>query len=594
MKKLYIILTLCTGFFVGSCNDDFMERYPLDQITDENFWQTGEDLELYCNDLYAQYIRGFSYGWGQNNVSPYGYNEATIPYGDVITDNAAPDSYSRVTNNEYNGHITGGSGSGGWSWGNMRKLNYFLDNYQRGDVDPEVRNVYLGEVLFFKAWDYFEKVKLFGNVPWYNHVLETDSEELYAPRTPRAEVMDSVMKILDDAIAYLPEKGAQKQGRINKDVALHLKSRIGLFEGTYRKYHNELGLDGSAFLEASVQASETLMASGYSIYTTGNTDADYNALFAQYSYADNPEIILWKEYSANENLGVAFSRYYAQNLRHRHGATRDLVDSYLCIDGQPIANSPLFEGKDSIQQEMLHRDPRLRQTICNFGEYALAEGAMGADNAPLPNIPGLSGNKCPTGYRVGKWFFNEPDDWGRLTNGMQAAPVFRYAEILLNYAEARYELGQLSQGVIDQTINVIRSRVNMPALQLGNIPSDPVLDQDYATYCDYIPEPVLREIRRERRIELAFENFRWDDLMRWKAGKFLEKPVEGIKFVQEQFPSVVVGTDVFLSSEGYILPYFQVLPDGRTWDDRQYLFPIPIEDLVLNPELKQNPDWESN
>lgn len=178
---------------------------------------------------------------------------------------------------------------------------------------------------------------------------------------------------------------------------------------------------------------------------------------------------------------------------------------------------------------------------------------------------------------------------------MQAAVIFRYAEVLVNYAEAKYELGELDQGVLDNTINLIRARVDMPPLTLGNIPADPALDGNYAMYCDYVPEPVLREIRRERRVELAFESFRWDDLMRWKAGKFLEIPVEGIKFVQEQFPTVVVDKDVFLSEDGYILPYYQTLPDGRTFDEeKQYLFPIPIEDLVLNTNLEQNPGWESN
>lgn len=592
MKTLYITVIAVLGMFFISCNDDFMERYPLDQVNDENFWRTAEDLELYTNNFYATYIRGFGYGWGTSTVSPYGYNEA-IAYGDVITDNAAPQSYSKVAANEYNGHITGGSGSGGWSWSDMRRLNYFLDNYQRGDVEPAMRNIYLGEVLFFKAWDYFKKVKTFGDVPWLSHVVNIDSPELMGARTPRAEVMDSIMDNLNKAIQYLPGKGSEKPGRINKDVALHLKSRIGLYEGSYRKYHSELGLNGDSFLRASVEASQQLMNGGYDLYSTGDIDNDYNALFARYSYDGNNEIILWKEYLADENLGVAFSRYYAQNLRHRHGATRSLVDEYLCTDGLPISESPLFQGKDSIQQEMLNRDPRLRQTICNFGEYCLEPGVMGADNGRLPNLPGMSGNKCPTGYRVAKWFFNEPDDWGRVTNGMQAAPMFRFAEVLLNFAEAKYELGELNQGVLDETVNKIRSRVGMPALTMANVPVDTQLDNDYATYCGYVPEPVLREIRRERRIELAFESFRWDDLMRWKAGGFLEKPVEGIKFVQEQFPSVIVGNDVFLSQEGYILPYFQTHPEEREFDDRQYLFPIPIEDLVLNPNLTQNPGWES-
>ncbi|UCS95450.1 RagB/SusD family nutrient uptake outer membrane protein [Echinicola marina] len=593
MKKIYIVITCFAGLLWG-CNDEFMERYPLDQISDENFWRTEQDLELYCNNFYPTYIKGFGSGWGTNSVAPYGYNEA-IAYGDVITDNGAPQSYSKVTADQYNGHISGGSGSGGWSWSDMREFNYFLDNYQRGDIDPAVRNVYAGEILFFKAWDYFKKVKTFGDVPWLTHVVQTNSPELLAPRTPRAEVMDSVLHILDKAIGYLPEKGTEKPDRLNKDVALHLKSRICLYEGTYRKYHTELGLDETKFLEEAVDAAEKLMGGTYSLYSTGDAVNDYNDLFATYSYDGNPEAILWKEYSEDLTMGVAFSRYYAQNLRHRHGATRSLVDEYLCEDGLPIAVSPLFMGKDSIQREMMNRDPRLPQTVANFGTYNLQAGVQGANNAPKPNIPGLNGNKCPTGYRVAKWFLNDPADWDRVTNGMQAALVFRYAEVLLNYAEAKYELGQLDQAVLDETVNAIRERVDMPPLVMGNIPEDPIMDGNYATYCSYVPEPVLREIRRERRVELAFESFRWDDLMRWKAGRFLEIPVEGIKFVQEQFPTVVVDKDVFLSEDGYILPYYQTLPDGRKFDEeKQYLFPIPIEDLVLNQNLEQNPGWESN
>lgn len=594
MKRIKLIIH-CSLLLVvfTSCNDDFMDRYPLDEVSDENFWKTAEDLELYTNQFYQSHIRGFGFGWGTTNIAPYGYNEA-LPYRDVITDNAVPMSYPKVTTNEYTGHVTGGSGSGGWSWGGIRDLNYFLDNYQRGEVETNVRNIYLGEVLFFKSWEYFKKVKTFGSVPWLAHVVEIESEALYAPKTPRGEVMDSIMENLERAIEFLPAKGAEKPGRINKDVALHLKSRIGLYEGTYREYHTELGLDGNKFLKASVEASEALMANGYSLYSTGDIDNDYNQLFAKYSYADNPEVILWKDYAAEENLGVAFSRYYAQNLRHQFGATRDLVDTYLSTDGLPISQSPLFKGKDSIQLEMMNRDPRLKQTIANFGTYNLQEGVTGANNAPLPNIPGLNGNKVPTGYRVAKWFLNDPADWDRVTLGMQAAVIFRYAEILLNYAEAKYEQGEIDQDIIDQTINKIRARVGMPRLEIGNLPNDPDMDEDYATYTNYVPDPLLREIRRERRIELAFEGVRWDDLMRWKAGGFLEKPVLGMKFVQEQFPNVVVGQDIFLSEEGFIKPYAQTLPNGREWNDRQYLFPIPIEDLVLNPNLVQNPGWESN
>lgn len=488
MKSKIIAILIFTTIIYG-CKKDFLDRFPLDSINDANFWTTEQDLQLYSNSLYPDYIVGFGYGFGASTIRPYGYTQAAIAYGDIITDNAAPQSYSQVAANEHIRHLSVSSGSDGWNFSNIRALNLFLENFRRTEISTEIQNIYGGEIYFFKAWDYFEKVKLFGDVPWLTHTLTTESPELMAPRTPRAGVMDSVLTILNTAIEWLPAKGSENEGRINKDHALFLKMRIGLHEGTYRKYHTELSLDGTKFLEAATDACEQLMAGGYSLYNSGGPGQVYNSLFAQYSYKSNPEIILSKEYSESLELGVAFSRYFAQNLRHRFGATRNFVDEYLCKDSLPVSSSPLFLGKDSIQQELKNRDPRLSQTIANFGEYNLAPGVMGANNAPKPNLPGLSGNKCPTGYRLAKWFLNDPVDWQRVTNGMQAAPVFRYAEVLLDYAEAKFELGEADQTVIDQTINVIRDRVGMPHLNIAAIPSDPVLDANYSTYTSYVPNP---------------------------------------------------------------------------------------------------------
>lgn len=594
--KLYKLSIAFMLLIMAGCNNNFLERYPLDKLSDETFWTTEQDLQLYCNDIYSDYIVGFGYGFGDALINPYGYSQAAIVYGDVITDNAAPSSYSKVAADEYIDYLKGSSGSGGWNFENIRTLNYFLANFRRGNIPTQTQNMYGGEILFFKAWDYFKKVKLFGDVPWLTKPLNVDSPELFGPRTPRKEVMDSVMACLNTAIDWLPSRkdGNYLTDRISKEMALFLKTRIGLYEGTFRKYHKELKLDGTSFLKAAKEASQALMASGYSLYSTNHPDQDYHNLFSQYTYKGNPEVILSKEYSENLELGVAFSRYFAQNLRHRFGVTRNLMDAYLCTDGKPISTSSDFLGRDSIQEELAFRDPRLSQTVANFGTYNLATGVMGADNAPKPNIPGLSGNKCPTGYRLAKWFLNDPADWSRVTNGMQAAPVFRYAEILLDYAEACYELGEANQQVIDATINKLRDRVNMPHLEIAKIPVDPVLDANYSKYCGYVPAPLLREIRRERRVEMAFENTRWDDLMRWKAGGFLEIPVEGMKFVQNQFPGVKVNSDIYLSPDGFIMPYFKTLPDGRKFDqNKQYLFPIPIEDLILNKALVQNPGWKS-
>ncbi|MCD2425214.1 RagB/SusD family nutrient uptake outer membrane protein [Niabella pedocola] len=594
MNKNILIRLLLIVTVVASCNDKFMDRYPLDQITDQSYWKTEQDLQLYNNAVYPLYITGYTTGFADGTLQPWGVNAAKVVYGDVITDNAAPNTYSRVSNNEFIGYTSGGSGSNGWNFDNIRKLNFFLENYKRTNLPEDVQHVYAGEIYFFKAWDYFEKVKLFGDVPWLDKTLNETAPELFGARTPRAQVMDSVMRLLDSAISWLPVKGTQKAGRINKDVALHLKTRIGLHEGTFRKYHGIAG--GEKFLRAAVSAAEKLMAGGYAIYKIPNVADPYNQLFAQYSYAGNPEIILWKEYSETLQLGAAFSRYFAQNLRHQFGVTRNLVDEYLCTDGKPVSNSTVFNAADRgfMTKEFTNRDPRLAQTVAQYGKYENQTGVQGTSNAPYPNIPGLSGNKCPTGYRLAKWFLNDPKDWDRVTNGMQAAIMFRYAETLLNYAEAKFELGECDQTVIDQTINTLRDRVGMPHLDVSMIPADAELDQAYSTYCGYVPQPLLREIRRERRVELAFEGFRWDDLMRWKAGRFLEIPVLGMKFVQTEFPKLVPGKDIYLNAAGYIEPYQKTLPTpNRKFDARQYYFPIPIEDLVLNKSLTQNPGWLS-
>lgn len=463
------------------------------------------------------------------------------------------------------------------------------------------KRVYAGEILFFKALDYFEKVRLFGDVPWLSHVVNTKTEELYAARIPRAQVMDSVLSVINTSIEWLPEKGKENTDRLNKDMALFLKARLCLYEGTYRKYHVTLGLDGSKFLNEAVDACERLINEAhYSLFSTGDIKNDYFNLFATTSYATNPEMILWKKYSVTESLGTAFSRYYIQNLLQISGS-RTLVEEYLCIDGLPASVSPLFLGTDSIQSEFMNRDPRLQQTICNFGERLLKPGLLWNGNNPLPTLNGMSGGvalaerRCISGFRICKWWINDQVDYDRVALGQQAFPIYRYAEVLLNYAEAKFELSQCTQEVLNKSINLIRTRSGMPALNISNVPSDPQLDGYYQQYCGYTPKPLLREIRRERRIELCFEGSRYDDLMRWKAGKFFEIPVQGIKFVQSQFGNrVAVNKDIFLSEEGYILPYKQFYPNGRVFNEnKHYLFPIPLEDLVLNPNLVQNPGWDT-
>ena len=240
--KKYILALGMASVLLPGCNDDFMERYPQDQLTDESFWKTETDLKLMLNSLYPLYIIGHQSGWAQDKSPALNVVGSPLMYGDVYSDNCVK------TGNEFRsmaGELivpTGASADNGWYWWNLRKVNFFLNRYDRADLSQEKKNAYAAEAYFFKAWDYYQKVLLFGDVPWLTRDLNVDSEELYAARTPRSEVMDSVLMCINKAVEWLPEKGKQEDERLNKDQANFLKARICLFEGTFRKYHTEAGL----------------------------------------------------------------------------------------------------------------------------------------------------------------------------------------------------------------------------------------------------------------------------------------------------------------------------------------------------------------
>lgn len=605
-KQIKIFLPICLAvIMLGSCSKDFMNRYPLDAIVDQNMWKNENDLTLYVNAFYPDYIVGAGSGWGDGLTQPRGYKQAGTVYGDAISDNGATVTPNAFLGNQYTDYLSSEGSAMGYSYANIRAFNFFIANYGKTPVSDDIKNRYLGEVLFFKAWDYFDKIKLWGEVPWLSTALETNSEELFAPKTERGALLDSVIACVNKSIEYLPEKGSEQNNRVNKQMALFLKARIGLYEGTFRKYHN-LSLDANKFLRYSTDASEQLIGK-YSLVqptapgTSNDKNGVYFNLFATESYEGNPEVILWRQYNLGLQYGAAFSLYFTMNFQQEISVS-SLVEEYLCTDGKTISSSPLYKGKgvasDTILQELLNRDPRLTQSVANFGTYNLSRSVTnGTDNAPYPNIQGTGGPKCVTGYRLAKWFYNNPVDWDRVTNGQQAGLMWRYAEVLLNYAEAKYELGELTQGIVDNTINQLRDRVGMPHLVIGAEPVDARLDNYYATYVGATIPATLREIRRERRTEMAFENLRWDDLVRWKAGGLINVPLVGIKFSPTDYPAtstyskLVVGKDLFTDANGNINPYAQV-PNARLWNDRMYLFPFPIRELVLNKNLVQNPGWD--
>ncbi len=564
-----------------------MERFPPDKLNDNNFWSSENDLALYCNRLYPEYI-----------MSEYSGRNSPIYTENIYSDYVVTNPFRYITAGIHT--IPTDAGNGGWNWVNIRRINYFLARYEKTPIAPEIRNVYAGEILFFKAWDYFDKIKRFGEVPWLSTDLETNSEELLAPRTKRDVLMDSVLMTIDKAIMYLPEKGKEKTDRINKDMALHLKARICLHEGTFRKYHTDLGLDEKKFLENAADAANQLIQGGnYGIYNTGNKKEDYHNVFiemGQFTGAKAREVILQRKFIDND-LGNSFLRYYNWNNYWKMGITRTLVDAYLCEDGLPISQSPQYKGNDSIQSEFMNRDQRLRQTICSPNEYIFIPG-QNDYGISMPNLPGTTSDYgfCETGYWPIKfWSFNpEEKTKGRSGFGIQAFIVFRYAETLLIYAEAMAELGKCDQGVIDKTINVLRDRVGMASMEIASLVNDSNSDFPGISV-------LLNEIRRERTVELALEYSRRDDVVRWKAGHLFRKKPLGMKFWQYMYPRknssgeyrTQIGKNVFVDSNGFLDPYQKQLPGGRIFEEpKHYYFPIPIEDLTLNPNLTQSIGWE--
>lgn len=629
LKKYILVLGIASVLLPG-CNDDFMERYPQDQLTDESFWKTETDIKLMLNSLYPLYIIGHQSGWAQDKSPALNVTGSPLMYGDVYSDNCVK------TGNEFRsmaGELivpTGATAESGWYWWNLRKVNFFLNRYDRADISQEKKNAYAAEAYFFKAWDYYRKVVLFGDVPWITRDLNVDSEELYAARTPRAEVMDSVLMCINKAVEWLPTKENQESERLNKDQANFLKARICLFEGTFRKYHTELGLQESAnkWLEEAVKACEALLGK-YSLYKDG--EKTYWKMFTATDVSGNPEVILARNYLENK-VGHAAQRYFNQNNNNRQsmGATRGLVDEYLCIDGRPIyiggsennyEKNPNFVGYGK-WTELENRDPRLTQTICRPGEYVtIYKGGVldiEKNGITYPGLSYIESGSTVTGYRVIKHWMGDLVEETRTLNGIQAAIEFRYAELLLNYAEAKYELnGTLSQADVDLTINALRERAGFDfakyptaKLTVEQEPADPRLDKIYAEKLDYAVSPLLREIRRERRVELAIENHRYEDLMRWKAGNLLTVPFRGMNFlaVQDLYDGshtanpetavkVELGKTVFADEDGFVIcypksPYQNTVKGTLPWDDYRYYWPIPKEELVMNPNLVQNKGWE--
>ena len=513
--KYYIKLSiaLVAAWFVQACNDDFLERQPLDEINNDIFWNTENDLMVYNNSLYdlarndqnVPILMAHDDGFDSNNTS--------IWYLDEFTDNIAPieprhDFYQQVRagkqNVPSNPELFGYRG-----WNFVRSINFGLENYNRANIEQEKIDQYAGEARLFRGWFYADKVQKFGDVPWLDSTLNLESEQLFAARTPRDEVMAHVLEDLDFATTALPDDwgDGNAPGRLNRWCALLVKSRVCLFEGTWQKYQG--GANAEMWLQEAADAAKEIMDMGpYSLYNTGDPENDYNAYHRVLDLTGNPEVMYWRKYQ----LGIFTNHVLNYWTGYAGGATKSMVEDYLCTDGLPITLSPLYQGDAQIEDVFVNRDPRLRQTVLHPDDTEKYNYHQG-DGRDYPRLVGMEGGvKSTTGYHIIK-VYNADDLIGKAYNtGEAPAIILRFGEALLNYAEAKAELGQLTQADLDISINLLRDRVAMPRMDLGSLPVDPRYASDGVS-------PLIAEIRRERRVELFMEGHRYPDLMRWKQGE---------------------------------------------------------------------------
>ncbi|WP_396591623.1 RagB/SusD family nutrient uptake outer membrane protein [Allomuricauda sp. R78024] len=492
----------------------------------------------------------------------------------------------------------------GDSYENIRRVNIMLGNIDGSEMEERDIAHWRGVGLFFRAHEFFELLRTYGGVTWLeNEITDSDTDILYAPRDSRDLVANNILRDLQEAINIIKEDG-DGPNTVNPDVARALLARFALFEGTWRKYHS-LG-DSDKFLTIAAEVSETLMGKYPVLHSS------YDQVFNSIDLAEIPGIILYKHYVIDQLTHTISTNTRSTN--NKYDITRKGIDKFLTKNGLPVTNptNTQFQGDRDFYAEFRDRDDRLllmspppyrvngdgTQNWTPTGNAADEEyfpilatitGGFPFKELPdrnwskrvtgeVPNFDRLVPTQTGNGYRFWK-IWNDHND-GNSGQDLNDNPTFRMGEILLIQAEAMFEMGQFNQGIADATINRLRERGGVAPMVVSEIVADfdPTRDPDV--------DPVLFEIRRERAVEMMGEGVRRDDLRRWKKMDYATEVKLGRWIRQSDYTQTIPIQDN--AAEGYV----QLIPIAPpAFPDYYYLFPLPADQLVLNPNLEQNPGW---
>ena len=565
------MFTLATLAISSVSCEDYLTEDPADKFTNDNFWQTEDNVKTFS---WINYDTFYGYGNGTTIGLSFFYYHGS---DNRVDDNLSAFSFYQMPITPTTTNVN--------SWNEyhtlIRRCNLMLEKVPNVTMSEAKKNHYIGVAKFFRAYTYFRLVQKFGDVPYSDKYLSQNDPLVYAPATPRAEIVDKVIADLEEATNLLLAID-DKNVTINKYTAYAALSNVCLYEGTYRKYH--LGQDGSTYLNKAKTASLAIMNnSSYKL------NSDWKSLYNSVELGGNSEVILAKRYLTNVLMHSL--QNYTNTSTTQYGLTKWAADSYVTTNGLPIqqAGNAQYTGDNNVTETFTNRDPRFAKTVNPttygykgkpFGTAALT--SMSGYVFELYNNPATSGPDVTTGGR------NYTD-----------SPLFTLSEVYLNYAEACAELGTATNIDLDMSINKVRTRAGIAPLttdgnnvfaagvQINDPRRTAALEQISGSV-----NPLIWEIRRERQIEfMSWTTLRQMDIYRWKKGDYLDTTKNPDVNLGARV-GTPVGTQIKVDANGYV----KIYPTStRNFEAKHYLLNIPTNDIDLykaqGVELKQNPGW---